>query len=135
MSGGQFTSSVIESMRMVNLSAFAGESESFHGQLIAAGFVPTPICVIGAAQDGERYMEVYEEETLHPGMTVRFLVRLMIRDECEHLFTLADLPDLLEHFDRLAPLLTQTVGSHARHTPARRALASTASRVRQGHQR
>lgn len=136
MSGGQFTSALVESVRMLRLSDFAGESESFQGQLVAAGFVPTPICVIDTADGGEHYAEVYEEAALRPGVPVRFLVRLLIRDQCEHLFTLADLPDLLEHFDRLTPLLTHTVESQGRQTRAHRALAAAApraSRSQRGH--
>lgn len=97
--------------------------ESFHERVIAAGYVPAPICVIGAA--GQR-AEVYEKESGAVDRPARFLVRLVVPGACEHILTLADLPDLLEHFDRLSPLFLPLVGD-ARGRP-RAASASGAPR-------
>lgn len=128
MTGGQFASEPVASMPIAWQGDFAGASERFHGQLAAAGFARTPICVIGAAGDAEQYAEVFEEETPRAGMPARFLVRLMLRDECEHLFTLADLPDLLEHFDRLAPLVMHAMAGQAGQARQRQPRAKRAKR-------
>lgn len=135
MSGGQRGSDLVESMLVLRPSDVADEPMSLRGQLAAAGFVPRPICVIGTVDDGEYCAEIFEEEASYPSMPPRFLVRLRVRGECEHLFTLADLPDLLEHFDRLAPLLTHTVETHKLQAGAQRARASAGTRARRGSQR
>ena len=135
MSGRQRSSDLIESMVVLRASDVADESMSFRGQLAAAGFVPRPICVIGTVDDSEYFAEIFEEEALRPGMSSRFLVRLMVRGECVHLFTLADLPDLLEHFDRLTPLLTHALRGQEPQTAARRVRAPAGTRARQGRQR
>ena len=88
-------------------------SGSFHDRLVAAGFVPRPICVIGTVDDGTRYAEVFEEESRAWGRPACFLVRLVVPGECEHIFTLADLPELLQHFDRLTSLFAHVAEGRA----------------------
>jgi hypothetical protein len=88
--------------------------ENWRARLVTAGFVPTPICVIGTVDDGKRWAEVYEEDTYAPGRPPHFLVRLVVHGECEHVFTLADLPELLRHRDRLAPLLRRVAKGRAK---------------------
>ncbi len=78
--------------------------ESFHERLVAAGFAPTAICVIGTVDNRQRRAEVYEEEACSPSHPPRFLVRLIVPGECEHVVTLDNLPEVLGHFDRLMPL-------------------------------
>lgn len=127
MSSAQPIGSVFQSL----LAADADDEgpvaeEALRDRLVAGGFVPTPICVIGSVEDGERRVEIFEEQARTPGHPQRFLVRLVVRGECEHAATLADLPDLLEHFDRLVPLFTRLAGGVGRR--ARAALPSAARR-------
>jgi hypothetical protein len=104
--------------------------ESFHERLTVAGYVPAPICVIGAVGDAGQQAEVYEKESGAADRTGRFLVRLVVPGECEHIFTLADLPDLLGHFDRLAPLFPPLAaeGTRGRSRSSRATGASTEKR-------
>lgn len=104
--------------------------ESFHERLAIAGYVPAPICVIGAVGDAAQRAEVYEQESGAADRPGRFLVRLVVPGECEHIFTLADLPDLLRHFDRLWPLFPPLAaeGARGRLRSSRASEASTEKR-------
>jgi hypothetical protein len=95
------------------------EAEEFRALLLAAAYQLRPICVFGQETD-RHWAEVYEREAGTMAAPAQFLVRLVVLDECQHILELDDLPGLLTHLERLAPLLgplTISTPSPAERTP------------------
>lgn len=91
-------------------------AERIREMLLIGQFNTTPICVVGDERTAY-WAEVFEREAMVLETLARFLVHLVVPGDRDYIFTLNDLPDLLQHIERLAPVFAPLLASEARQSP------------------